>query len=336
MFKVILSILPFIVCLGWSVVLFLRGNKSLPQHRILTVFAILCSLLYACHASYFNQINNLFTESLWVLCSLASYPLYLLYLLSITTAKPFLLARMHFFLPAIAISLLRYIVNEPWVDTLRQVVFIVSVLLTCVVGLIMLLRFEKNILNLYADIEHRSSRPIQVLLVCFVVTSVLSAAFNLIGRKVFLSDSLLLAVPSLLFSTMLYLLFFIGNRYEFSLEKMEEEVAIPDEQLVNDMESTNHLGAILSRLMDDEQVFLRHDLKLSELAKEVGTCRTYLSAYINTDLNMSFSDYINSHRIRYARDLMKTSPKLPLDEVALKSGFSSLTTFKRNLDKFSR
>lgn len=333
MIKIILSVLPFLVCAGWFCISLLRVSKSLPQHRVLTVFAAVCTLLYFCHACYFNQISNPNIESLWTLCSLSSYPLYLLYLLSIVTPKTMTWGRIHFFLPAMVVSLLRLTIGAPWVDRTRQLVFIVTVLFSCIVGLFRLVRFEKELNNLYADVDHRSSRPIQLLLVCFVFTSLLSAVFNVIGRKVFLSDTLLLAVPSLLFSTMLFLVFYIGFHYSFSLERMEAEIALPGEPIpVPDQQ--NHIGPELRRLMEDEQIFLRHDLKLSELASEVGTCRTYLSSYINNDLQMSFSDYINSHRISYARKLMADNPEMVLEDVALQAGFSSLTTFKRNLDKF--
>lgn len=333
MFKIFLSILPFVVCAVWFWILLFRGSKSLPQHRVLTVFSAVCAFLYSCHACYFNQLSNTYIESIWFFCSLSVYPLYLIYILSIVTPRSITWGRMLFFLPAVVVSMIRLLSDAVWVDRVRQLVFIVAVLVTCVVGLVSLIRFEKTLSNMYADVESRSSRPIQLLLVCFVFTSLLSAVFNVIGRNVFLSGAWLLAVPSLLFASMLFLLFFIGYRYSFSSERMEAEISLINEPQIEAVHSDN-LGSELYRLMEVEQIYLRHDLKLSDLASEVGTCRTYLSSYINNDLQMSFSDYINSHRVNYARKLMTDNPEIDLEAVALQSGFSSITTFKRNMAKF--
>lgn len=334
MLFIFFSILPFLVCFCWLLAMLCRGKRLVFQQRILAVFALVCSALYLCHAGYFNSVSNLLFESIWTFCSLASYPLYLIYLLSITSGKDKLLPRLHFVLPAFSIALLRYFVAQPWVDLLRQIVFVVSVLITAVYGLFQLVRFEKSIQNTYSDLENRSTRPIQLLLVCFVVTSILSVVFDVIGKKAFLNDTLLIAVPSILFSVMLFLVFLIGNKYTFSFQKMEDEIS---DEGIDDAESIDdhaNLGLALRVLMDEQQLYLKHDLKLPDLAREVGTCRTYLSSYLNNEIQMSFSDYINSQRIKYARELRNRCPEMSEEEVADQSGFSSLITYKRNLMKF--
>lgn len=331
----LVSLLPFLVCLIWLIVFLLKWKVAAVQLRFLSVFAGLCTILYGCHSLYFNNASTLLTESIWAFCSLASYPFYLLYLVSITSRKVFYWPRLLILLPAIAISLLRYIFDQPWVDFLRQATFLVALLFTCVYGLIILFKFERSIKDIYSDLALRSTRPIQHLLICFSLTSVLSAFFNIIGRHVFLHEALLLAVPSILFATMLFLLFYIGNKYDFSLVKMENELGKPDELPSDDLYNSDILGGRLNVLMVDHHLYLRHDLKLTDLAKEVGTCRTYLSSYLNNNLQISFSDYINRQRIDYAKDLLLKHPDLSTDEVAERSGFSSVSTYKRNLAKFS-
>lgn len=335
MIFVFFSVLPFLVCFCWLIVMLCRYKELVFPQRILAIFAFICSALYLCHAGYFNNVSSLFSESIWTFCSLASYPLYLIYLLSITSGRRFLGQRLFLIGPAFVIALLRYFVAQPWVDSLRQVVFIISVLGTAIYGLFQLIGFEKKLLDTYSELGKRSTRPIQLLLVCFVVTSILSAVFNIIGKKAFLNDTLLISVPSILFSSMLFLVFLIGNKYTFSMQTMEDEICATDIDDTEGIDDHANLRLALHELMDEQHLYLRHDLKLPELAREVGTCRTYLSAYLNNEIKMSFSDYINSQRVKFAQELQRRCPEMSEEEVADQSGFSSLITYRRNMAKFS-
>ena len=45
---------------------------------------------------------------------------------------------------------------------------------------------------------------------------------------------------------------------------------------------------------------------------------------------MSFSEYINRLRVDFAAQLMDENSKMPANELALRSGFSSVASFYRN------
>ena len=64
------------------------------------------------------------------------------------------------------------------------------------------------------------------------------------------------------------------------------------------------------------------------MALAAGTNRTYLSRYFNRQNGQTFYDYVNSYRIQYAENLLK-STNFPLPEIAIKSGFNSISTFRR-------
>ncbi len=80
--------------------------------------------------------------------------------------------------------------------------------------------------------------------------------------------------------------------------------------------------------INEEQVFLNPKLTLTELALKVGTNRTYMSNYINRELGKTFFDFINSLRLEYAINLL-LSTNLTLEVIAERSGFNSLSTFRR-------
>lgn len=84
------------------------------------------------------------------------------------------------------------------------------------------------------------------------------------------------------------------------------------------------------RVVVQEQLYLRPDLVLQDLAVALGTNRTYVSAYISQSMGMSFYDYINRLRItRSALPLIDQHPEYTFDYVARHSGFTSMSTFRR-------
>lgn len=77
-----------------------------------------------------------------------------------------------------------------------------------------------------------------------------------------------------------------------------------------------------------KKAYLNPRLKLSDVARDVGTNRTYVSNYFNQTLNVTFYDYVNKLRIEYACQLLKTTSD-PLNIIAEESGFRSRSTFHR-------
>lgn len=92
--------------------------------------------------------------------------------------------------------------------------------------------------------------------------------------------------------------------------------------------SSNDIGAALHRLFVEERLYLTPGLKLSDVAKRIGTNRTYLSQYFNRDGGTTFYDYVNNLRIDHAERLLADTGYTQ-EKVAENSGFNSLSTFLR-------
>lgn len=76
------------------------------------------------------------------------------------------------------------------------------------------------------------------------------------------------------------------------------------------------------------KIYLNATLTLNDLARELGTNRTYLSNYLNRELHTTFYEYVNQWRVRRAKELLRETDML-LEEVALQSGFNSMSSFRR-------
>lgn len=85
----------------------------------------------------------------------------------------------------------------------------------------------------------------------------------------------------------------------------------------------------IESLMRDRQFFRRPDLRVADVARELGTNSTYISACLNGETGLSFPDYVAGFRVRYAQELLRNYPDKLLSEVAAESGFASEKSFFR-------
>lgn len=86
----------------------------------------------------------------------------------------------------------------------------------------------------------------------------------------------------------------------------------------------------MSSLIEEEKLYLRKNLRISDVASELATNKTYVRAILNSLSGEKFTSMITRHRIEYAQRLMREHPDMFLDDVADESGFSSRATFFRN------
>ena len=115
-------------------------------------------------------------------------------------------------------------------------------------------------------------------------------------------------------------------RHELVLDELSDvDVVLPAMQSENE---TSGMAAEVQRLFEEEKIYLNPKLKLSDVARMVGTNRTYLSQYFNRDNGHTFYDYVNNYRIRDAEHLLRETDDT-LTVVSEKTGFNSVSTFRR-------
>lgn len=108
-----------------------------------------------------------------------------------------------------------------------------------------------------------------------------------------------------------------------------EEMPAPAEASDTEM---SEIGKRISTLFDKDLIFLNPNLKVSDIATEIGTNRTYVSAFFNKEAECTFYDYVNRYRIEYACNLLTNSEE-NIVQIAEKSGFNSSQSFIRVFSK---
>ena len=92
----------------------------------------------------------------------------------------------------------------------------------------------------------------------------------------------------------------------------------------------DNIGLLLQQHCIDTKLYLQHDLSLSQLAKTIGTNRSYLSLYFSHK-GMTYNAYINDLRINHFIDLFRKAVSsrhlVTAQQLAHKSGYKSYSTF---------
>lgn len=329
------SFLPFLMCLFWLIIFVVQYRKLDEAKRMLTLYIGTCVLLYFCHALFFTVGLSYEMECLWTLCSLSVYPLFYGYLGRLTSSDYTLRQLLPLLLPGAVVALAKYIFPNAGMDVVRLLLFAIQVICVCYLGLRRLKKFDHRLQAVYADTEGRDTKAVYHLLIAIICVSILAGVANSLG-KAFFGESLYLLVPiSLAFTVILYTLNYICFHRDFTIDELIEESK--DSETVNEptaLEDSELIGRKIEALMKEQQIFLTKNLKITDVAKAIGSNRTYVSNYINNTYHCSFSDYINQLRIEHAKTLLLSSDAdTKLSTIAEASGYSSESSFYRNFQK---
>lgn len=369
------SSLPLMVCVVMVVQLTLTYRRRMDKAiRWLLLWAIATLLLYGCHFIYFNHFSDLlpFSDTLYVALNLTVYPLFLLYISAITDRKPLSQQKRFLwsaFMPPVTAGIIvgglygamdageakAFITGylylgyettlsglalaQAWVHIVCHITFAIQVIIVIVRGFRRIRRFNKTVEQLYADTENKEIEAIPTILILFIVTSLVSTIVNVIGRQMFV-DTVIIALPSVAFSALIFALSWVGMQHNFSMRDIpeEQEKETDDSEKVTAVPSANSIIIYekLENLMNNEQIFLQNDLLLNDVAKLLGTNRTYLLQALSSCAHMTFKEYINRKRIAHAEQLIANNPLMPKTEIATRSGYNSMSSFYRNLGHYSK
>ena len=338
MLRFLLSFIPFYVCLFWFITFITHYRKSDTAKRILTWFLFTCVVLYFCHALYFTVGLPHTMECVWTLCSMSVYPLYYVYICNLVSRPNSPLKIFIILLPGIIVALAKYFFPGEDADNARKLLFAIQLFVVIYFGYRKLRAFDKELANVYADTEGRDTTAVKHLLVAFLITSMLSGIANLLGKQYFAESDWLVFAVLTPFSVMLFALSYIGFTRDFSYEQFVEDSKDYGEQPTENKsaEEERELGYNIEQLVITKQLYLTPNLKIGDVAKVTGICRTYISTYINQTKGVSFSDYINGLRVEHAKSLLsQNTDNTKIATLATRSGFSSEQSFYRNFHKFT-
>lgn len=366
MLKLILLLSPVYVTLFWSITLHTNRVKGSEPKFFLGRFMGIACLLFFSHMLYFLPLPGLYhyADPFYHLLSLLVYPIYYVYIRLLTVDRVFDWKKHGvYFLPALLLFLLYLagvllMTKDEHLDYLYRLllsgeklrgIFLYqkSVYLTCRVvfiiqGLVymwlsirLVAANKKNVQNYYANTSADNLDKIYWLNISLFVTIVFGIILSLIGKENFVSDEKSLILPSVIFSVTLFVIGWLGNIQRAVLTESGDQFQDPVIERIEEEYEPDHLEDIRKKiklLFDEGKIFLNKDLTIWEVARIVGTNRTYVSSVINNDFKQNFSSFVNSYRVKHAKMLQGNNPDISKQDLAEMSGFGSQVSMKRAFD----
>lgn len=117
------------------------------------------------------------------------------------------------------------------------------------------------------------------------------------------------------------------------LRRKRANLPAPGEHLTEIDQRIAQVSTLMTRiktLMEEKELFKKTDLKVEDIAEELGTNTAYVRQCIAGAYGGSFKNFVNEYRVRYVQQALKKNPEAKITALALDAGFSSSATFYRN------
>ena len=250
----LLSSIPMFVCGFWAIVFGVHFGRLPLNKRLLCVFMVVATSLYFGHFVVFNHLYSFIpvTDTLYSLATLSVYPLFLLYIISLTGKLRW--RDTWLLLPGVLIAavigicyiwipsdlLYDFVIGCHYeerffsVDSVSRVsllahrlmkpVIAFQVVFVLISGYRKLVAFKRKVEDFYSNVRHKDMSEIRHLLVYLVITSCLSVVADLIGRAFFIDSMFLMILVLTPFSIMLFAIGDVGYHQQFTVADLLQEM----------------------------------------------------------------------------------------------------------------
>ncbi len=195
----------------------------------------------------------------------------------------------------------------------------------------------------YADLEHKEVwQTFVVLTIVLLALGVYTYAIEGMAYEYFIQ-----VIDVMLVCYLLWRVETLSDLSLFASDANEETVAmthVEDYDHSSSMRNcsasplgmSKNIGHLLKQHCEESQLYLQYDISLTELAKQIGTNRVYLSQHFAMQ-GTTYNAYINGLRIQYFINLYHeaaaTHQTTTVQQLAYQSGFCSYGTFNTAFKK---
>jgi len=139
---------------------------------------------------------------------------------------------------------------------------------------------------------------------------------------------------------MTFMIYWLGHIgiYKYGITKERKKIRSHTNNYTRDYSPliyvNNHIKD-LEELLIKKQLFLNPTLTLTEVAKKLDVSKSHLSRIINSELDTSFTDYLNSLRVEQVKQYIENESftNYTLVAIGLEAGFNSKSTFNKAFKK---
>lgn len=291
---------------AWLVYAMIIDNLTIPGHMLqMAACAAVIPLIYTAFAIQLNRRDKKTTIVLWVLALHSFLP-------NVIIQNPFLPIEY----PSTPMHPFALYVLSHGEKVFAIYMGDLMVMLQVFVIFIKFIPFVRTL--------HRVNLHLSVKTYAFIAWCILSGIAIIVFSGMTYEDLRSPAGEAFYFLTYDFILItfnlFIMLRFDFDLVENKEGEVVSDlggylSKRYEDM------AAELRKVVEEGRFFLNSDCTAERMVERLGTNRTFFSQMFSSQFGMSFNEYVNSLRMAYIEDLLRTT-NLTITEISLKAGFN--------------
>jgi len=362
MIRSVFLLLPVFISLFWSVTLMGSKKRFGKPRRFLSWFLLIPSFLFTAHFMYFAPYPHLYPYFEFPLSVLGMlvFPLYHFYFRLLTIDERISLRKLALFLvPPLVIGLAygtailftpkaefrEWLFNGAGLSPSPSVRFLeivrmcirlcvlVQLIITIIGNGLLIRKYGDKAEQFYSDILDTNKWNSRLLNYSILLMSLASFADIALGRIILMPNSILIYFIWSVFSISLYLIGLLGLKQK-TINPAYEAVTQNSGPVQLTEPSEGASDELLNRIlteMNNNKMYLNPDLCILDVAKVVGSNRTYVSNLINKRYHSNFCSFINDFRIKELEMVIAKNPEYSAERLSEICGFGSINSMKRSV-----
>lgn len=221
---------------------------------------------------------------------------------------------------------------ESWIRVAGFLGYCVYAILIVILGIKRYLMYKENIANDFSYTHSISLNWIIYMLGLFFIFAALS------GISFFAGDVFVHATVNIINTVLILMLVCCGLRHQNPYSEYFlplSDISTEDTQIDEENVEVSSMIKRFTNLFEQEKVWLHCELSAEDVVRMLGTNRTYFSRFVKEHYAANFRTLVNSYRIKEAVMLLENNPNLPVSEIAIKTGFASISSFNLWFNKLT-
>jgi len=361
MVRIVILLAPVFVSLFWAFVLMSDNKGHHVSRRYLSVVMLLLALLMFSHFLYFAPFPDWFVyfDLPLQFFGMLVFPLYHIYFRLLTVDDRISFKKhLKFNIIPIAVIVVYGIavfntplpeykawlfnkIAEPFSPSVQflhivrrvfKVVFSIQSLYYIIANHLLITKYADKAAQFYSDMRDAKTYYAKIQNLSTLISGIVTLVLFIIGRAFLMSAEVLILIGWTTLTCGFFMIGSLGARQKVINPDVEhvnynEHVQLPKPTL---KEQAIFIKKILVEF-GEKKIYLNKDLTINDLAKIVGSNRTYLSNAINQEFNQNFCAFVNGFRVKELEKVVKENPDFAIDEYVLRCGFGSVNSMKRSV-----
>lgn len=359
MIKLTALLLILLVTLFSSIFLFALASKTYKNRYFLGFVFLSSFLIFTGNFFSFFEFWNYYKHYDFIFLSalLAFYPFYYLYLYSAFNIKIISTKWIYHFIPSIIIAIamllassiaslddyqvyMNHILHKTALTNKTTKILtylydggrffhLMQILAYNILSVHFILRTKKNMYNSFSNLDKFQLRYFYIVTISFLLLmSIPGFYITYIGRSPFIGNEMSLFYLSIAFTILYLILAIVGLKQipvELNITHQINNKIFPEIH----QDELKEIEESLLNYFKQEKPWLNPHLNIWDVAKSIGTNRSYVSKIINENLSCNFNQFVNNYRLKKAKHLLENTTELPIAEISELSGFGSVNSFIR-------